>query len=66
MPGVIRSIEVVAVADRVAGERSPDGGHAGTPASPPSTPRVAIENAGAKMHPIPTPRTSRPGETLLT
>ena len=36
-----------------------------TPASPPSTPSVAVENVGANMHPIPTPRTSRPGRTLL-
>jgi hypothetical protein len=36
-----------------------------TPASLPSTPKVADENVGAKMHPMPTPRTSRPGRTLL-
>jgi hypothetical protein len=34
-----------------------------TPASEPSTPSVAVLNAGAKMQPIPTPRTSNAGST---
>ncbi len=36
------------------------------PASLFLTPRVAVENAGAKMQPIPTPVSSSPGMTWLT